>query len=136
MKDPKANPVVLSAAAETSPGKPIQRWNAARKRDVVLRLLRGESVEAVSRQIGIEPHRLEQWRERALAALTVAAAWSDDETGEDEEPDDLITPPLDLPAGPPPPTPADKERAKALTRAVARELRRHGTPSLDAAGKA
>ena len=28
-----------------------------------------ESIEAVSRQIGIEPFRLEQWRERALAAL-------------------------------------------------------------------
>ena len=51
------------------PGKPVQRWSAARKRDVVLRLLRGESIEAVSRQIGIEPFRLEQWRERALAAL-------------------------------------------------------------------
>ena len=57
------------AAAETAPGKSIQRWSAARKRDVVLRLLRGESVEAVSRQIGIEPYRLDQWRERALAAL-------------------------------------------------------------------
>ena len=54
------------------PGKPVQRWSAARKRDVVLRLLRGESIEAVSRQIGIEPFRLEQWRERALAGLDSA----------------------------------------------------------------
>jgi hypothetical protein len=30
--------------------KPIQRWSAARKRDVVLRLLRGESIETVSRR--------------------------------------------------------------------------------------
>jgi transposase len=51
------------------PSKPVQRWSAARKRDVVLRLLRGESIDAVSRQIGIEPFRLEQWRERALAAV-------------------------------------------------------------------
>ena len=49
--------------------KPIQRWSAARKRDVVLRLLRGESIEAVSRQLAVEPYRLEQWHERALAAL-------------------------------------------------------------------
>ena len=69
MKDPKPNRVVSPAAAEITPGKPIHRWSAARKRDVVLRLLRGESIEAVSRQIGIEPFRLEQWRERALAAL-------------------------------------------------------------------
>jgi transposase len=54
MKEPKPNRVVSPAAAETAPGKSIQRWSAARKRDVVLRLLRDESVEAVSRQIGIE----------------------------------------------------------------------------------
>lgn len=72
MKEPKPNRVVSPAAAETAPGKPIQRWSAARKRDVVLRLLRGESIETVSRQIGIEPFRLEQWRERALAALDSA----------------------------------------------------------------
>ena len=72
MKDPKPNRVVSPAAAEAAPGKSIQRWSAARKRDVVLRLLRGESVEAVSRQIEIEPYRLDQWRERALAALDSA----------------------------------------------------------------
>jgi hypothetical protein len=60
---------MVLAAVEAVPSKPVQRWSAARKRDVVLRLLRGESIEAVSRQIGIEPFRLEQWRERALAAL-------------------------------------------------------------------
>jgi len=69
MKESKPNRVVVPAAVETVPSKPVQRWSAARKRDVVLRLLRGESIEAVSRQIGIEPFRLEQWRERALAAL-------------------------------------------------------------------
>jgi transposase len=69
MKESKPNRVVVPAAVETAPGKPVHRWSAARKRDVVLRLLRGESIEAVSRQIGIESFRLEQWRERALAAL-------------------------------------------------------------------
>ena len=44
----------------------------ARKRDIVLRLLRGESVEAVSREMGLEPYRLEQWRERGLDALESA----------------------------------------------------------------
>ena len=69
MKEPKPNQVMVPAAVETVPGKPVQRWSAARKRDVVLRLLRGKSIDTVSRQIGIEPFRLEQWRERALAAL-------------------------------------------------------------------
>ena len=71
MKNPKPNRVVPRRRRDR-PGKPIQRWSAARKRDVVLRLLRGESIEAISRQIGIEPYRLEQWRERTLAALDSA----------------------------------------------------------------
>ena len=37
---------------------------------------------------------------------------------------------------PPPPTPADIRRIKALTRAVATDVRRHGTPALDQKGMA
>ena len=48
---------------------PGQRWSAGRKRDVVLRLLRGESLDALSRELGVELYRLEEWRERALAGL-------------------------------------------------------------------
>ena len=36
---------------------PGQRWSASRKRDVVLRLLRGESLEALSREVGVEIYR-------------------------------------------------------------------------------
>lgn len=46
-----------------------QRWSMGRKRDVVLRLLRGESLDALSREVGVEIYRLEEWRERALAGL-------------------------------------------------------------------
>jgi transposase len=69
MIDPNPNRTVPAGVTETAVPKPIQRWSAARKRDVVLRLLRGESIEAVSRQVAVEPYRLEQWRERALAGL-------------------------------------------------------------------
>ena len=48
---------------------PGQRWSASRKRDVVLRLLRGESLEALSREAGVEIYRLDAWRERAMAGL-------------------------------------------------------------------
>jgi hypothetical protein len=41
----------------------------ARKREVVLRLLRGESVDALSREVGVEIYRLEKWREKALSGL-------------------------------------------------------------------
>lgn len=46
-----------------------QRWTVARKREVVLRLLRGESVEAVSREVGVEMYRLEKWREKGLLGI-------------------------------------------------------------------
>ena len=59
------------AAGGVAPLAPGQRWSASRKRDVVLRLLRGESLEAVSRELGVEIYRLEVWRERALAGLEI-----------------------------------------------------------------
>ena len=48
---------------------PGQRWSVARKREVVLRLLRGESAELLSRELGLPIFRLEQWRRKAEAAL-------------------------------------------------------------------
>ena len=54
------------AAGALAPG---QRWSASRKRDVVLRLLRGESLEMVSREVGVELYRLEAWQARALGGL-------------------------------------------------------------------
>ena len=48
---------------------PGQRWSASRKRDVVLQLLRGEPLDAVSREVGVEIYRLERWKARALAGL-------------------------------------------------------------------
>jgi uncharacterized protein HemY len=41
----------------------------ARKREVVLRLLRGESAELLSRELGVPLYKLEQWRQKADAAL-------------------------------------------------------------------
>ena len=58
-----------AAAAGAGPLAPGQRWSTGRKRDVVLRLLRGESLDALSREVGVEIYRLEDWRERALAGL-------------------------------------------------------------------
>ena len=39
------------AVAGAGPLAPGQRWSTGRKRDVVLRLLRGESLEALSREV-------------------------------------------------------------------------------------
>ncbi len=57
---------IAAGAGSLAPG---QRWSAGRKRDVVLRVLRGESLDALSREVGVEIYRLEEWRERALAGL-------------------------------------------------------------------
>lgn len=61
-----------SGAAVVGPLAPGQRWSVARKREVALRLLRGESVDALSRELGVEIYRLEKWREKALAGIDTA----------------------------------------------------------------
>lgn len=57
------------AAPVTGPLAPGQRWSGQRKKDVVLRLLRGEPLDALSRELGIESHRLERWHRKALAGI-------------------------------------------------------------------
>ena len=64
------NPSTLSPGHGGQRGlAPGQRWSVGRKREVVLRLLRGESVELLSRELGVPLYRLEQWRQKADAAL-------------------------------------------------------------------
>ena len=53
----------------SGPLAPGQRWSAARKREAVLRLMRGESAELLSRELGVPVFKLEQWRQKAEAAL-------------------------------------------------------------------
>ena len=42
------------------------RWSAGKKMDVVLRLLRGEKLEELSRELGVEAHRIAAWRDEFL----------------------------------------------------------------------
>ena len=58
-----------SGTARPGPLAPGQRWSVGRKREVVLRLLRGESTEDLSRELGVPIFKLEQWRRKADAAL-------------------------------------------------------------------
>ena len=67
-------PGSLEGARSATGGEPgataeIKRWSASRKREVVLRLFRGESVDALSREVSVPIYRLEQWRDRALAGI-------------------------------------------------------------------
>lgn len=61
--------VVEGVADRTGPLGKGQRWSLKRKREVVLRLLRGESAAALSRELGVEVYRLEQWRDKALHGM-------------------------------------------------------------------
>ncbi len=44
------------------------RWSARRKTDAVMRLLRGEDLDTVARELRVEAHRLAAWREEFMAA--------------------------------------------------------------------
>ena len=57
------------SGAKLAPLAPGQRWSAAREREVVLRLMRGGSAELLSRELGLPIFMLEQWRQKAEAAL-------------------------------------------------------------------
>jgi hypothetical protein len=59
------------SATGSAPGAAaeVKRWSANRKKGVVLRLLRGEPVDAISREVSVPIYRLEEWRERALAGI-------------------------------------------------------------------
>ena len=43
-----------------------KRWSARRKAEVVLRLLRGEDIGEVSREVRVAPPELERWRREFL----------------------------------------------------------------------
>jgi hypothetical protein len=47
----------------------VKRWSAGRKKEVVLRLLRNEPVDDISREVSVPIYKLEQWHERALAGI-------------------------------------------------------------------
>ena len=64
----EGSPAAKDGAA-LGPLAPGQRWSAARKREVVLRLMRGEAAELLSRELGLPVFKLAQWRQKAEAAL-------------------------------------------------------------------
>src|SRR4051794_33948807 len=58
--------------SDTCAAPEIKRWSANRKKEVVLRLMRGEPVDALSREVGIEIYRLEEWHQKALQGIESA----------------------------------------------------------------
>ena len=62
-------PVESRTAGPLAPG---QRWTASRKRVIVMRMLRGEPLESLSREVRVEVHLLEKWRQKALGGMEKA----------------------------------------------------------------
>jgi transposase-like protein len=46
-----------------------KRWTAGRKKEAVLRLLQGESVDDVSRELGVDIGQLERWKATLLERM-------------------------------------------------------------------
>ena len=71
---------------ERAPSGECGRWSSRRNMEVVLRALRGEDLDALSREIGVTAGAIAQWREQFLAGGQAAvksrpADERDDELG-------------------------------------------------------
>lgn len=65
---PGSSPVALWVPSDDSGkvNKKAQRFSARRKVEIVLRFLRDEDLELLSREQGVTPARLTKWREQFL----------------------------------------------------------------------
>ena len=50
----------------------FKRWSANRKKEAVLRMMRGEPADTLSRELSIETYRLEEWHKKALQGMEEA----------------------------------------------------------------
>ena len=66
---PSGYSTASTAGGAAGPLASGQRWTVSRKQEVVLRVLRGESLSGLSRELGVEVYRLEEWRDRALSGM-------------------------------------------------------------------
>jgi hypothetical protein len=62
----------IAGELHQGPVGPKGRWSKKRKAEVVIRILRGEPLDALSRELGVEIWRLEEWRDKALAGMESA----------------------------------------------------------------
>ena len=76
---------------ESSPGglreppSVVRRWSAKRRMELVLQLVRGESLDSVSRKSGASLHQLSEWRDKFLAGAETALKTRPEEFGDDSE---------------------------------------------------
>ena len=61
--------VTVEEGISTGTSTEFKRWSANRKKEAVLRMMRGEPVDALSQELCIEISRLEEWHEKALQGI-------------------------------------------------------------------
>ena len=79
-----ASAPTADAGAPSAAAGPERRFSAQRKLAAVTRLLRGEPLETLARELNITVARLSQWRDRALVGAE-AAMQERERDGRDEE---------------------------------------------------
>ena len=47
----------------------VKRWTATRKMEIVHRIMRGESLEDLSREIGVAASQIEEWHRTAIGGM-------------------------------------------------------------------
>ena len=65
------SPTGAAAGGAGAPLPPPRRWHAARKAEAVLRLLRGESLDSLSRELALPIARLEAWHQEGLSLIHI-----------------------------------------------------------------
>ena len=49
-----------------------KRWSAGRKMEIVLRYIRGETLDELSREIGIAASKIEEWHQKTLKGMELS----------------------------------------------------------------
>lgn len=62
----------MDEKAKEEPKRRPLRWSAARKMEIVIRYLRGESLDSLSREIGVAASHIQQWHQKALKGITIS----------------------------------------------------------------
>ena len=66
-KAPKGKPGGTEPTPGVAPDEVPERWSVQRKTELVMLLLRGEALDAVSRESQVPAHELERWQRIFLA---------------------------------------------------------------------
>jgi len=74
MMEKEIGPSVATDGDHNSTGNSseFKRWSANRKKEAVLRMMRGEPIDTLSQELCIEIYRLEEWHDKALQGIEEA----------------------------------------------------------------